>query len=104
MYNPLPETLTIKTSKVNGLGLFAKEDITQGTNFGTCHIKIGEHLLRTPLGGFINHAQEQNCVKVELRSTYEDKPNYPHKYWNLVTVRDIKAGEELTVRYTFYKI
>jgi len=104
MYKPLPETLTIKTSKINGLGLFAKEGIAQGTNLGTCHIKIGEHILRTPLGGFINHANEPNCVKVELRSTYEDKPNYPHKYWNLVTVHNITAGEELTVHYTFYKI
>ena len=98
MYTPLPETLTIKTSKVNGLGLFAKEDITQGTNFGTCHIKIGDHILRTPLGGFINHAQEQNCVKVELHdSKYKKK-------WNLVTCRNIKEGEELTLQYTFYKV
>ena len=104
MYKPLPDTLTINTSKVNGLGLFAKEGIAQGTNLGTSHIKIGEHILRTPLGGFINHSNNDNCVKVELRATDEDKPNYPHKYWNLVTLRDIKADEELTVRYTFYKV
>ena len=103
MYKPLPNALTIKTSKVNGLGLFAKEGIAQGTNLGTCHIKIGEHLLRTPLGGFINHANDHNCVKVELKSGSTD-PHHPHKHWNLVTVRDIKADEELTVRYTFYKI
>ena len=71
MYKPLPEPLTIKQSKVDGLGLFAKEGIAQGTNLGTCHIKIGEHLLRTPLGGFINHANDHNCVKVELRSNNE---------------------------------
>ena len=104
MYKPLPDSLTIQTSKVNGLGLFAKEGIAQGTNLGTCHIKIGEHILRTPLGGFINHSNTHNCVKVELRSTNEKDPHYPHKQWNLVTTRDIKAGEELTVRYTFYKV
>ena len=104
MYKPLHDALTIKQSKVDGLGLFAKEGIAQGTNLGTCHIKIGEHLLRTPLGGFINHANDHNCVKVELRSNNEKDPHYPHKHWNLVTVRDIKADEELTVRYTFYKI
>ena len=104
MYKPLPETLTIKTSKVNGLGLFAKEGITQGTNLGTCHIKIGEHILRTPLGGFINHANDHNCVKVELRSADQESAHYPHKHWNLVTIEDIKEGEELTVRYTFYKV
>ena len=26
------------------------------------------------------------------------------KKWNLVTLRDIKEGEELTVRYTFYSV
>ena len=50
MYAPLPKSLTIKTSKINGLGLFAKEDIEQGTNLGTSHVKLGEQIIRTPLG------------------------------------------------------
>ena len=97
MYKPLPDQLTIKTSKVNGLGLFATEGIAQGTNLGTTHLKLNGDIVRTPLGGFINHANEANCVKVELK---ED--NY--KKWNLVTVRNIKEGEELTLQYTFYNI
>ena len=97
MYKPLPESLTIKQRKVNGLGLFATQGIAQGTNLGRSHIKIDEEYIRTPLGGFINHANDANCVKVELR---EDK----YKRWNLVTVRNIKEGEELTVSYTFYKV
>ena len=104
MYKPLPDSLTIKDYGIHDLGLFAKEGIAQGTNLGTSHIKIGEHILRTPLGGFINHSNTHNCVKVELRSSDQLDPYYPHKHWNLVTVRDIKAGEELTVRYTFYKV
>ena len=32
------------------------------------------------------------------------KFNIDFKKWNLVTLQDIKEGEELTVRYTFYKI
>ena len=56
MYKPLPDSLTIKPSKVNGLGLFAKEAIPQATNLGMTHLQFGEHLIRTPLGGFINHA------------------------------------------------
>ena len=56
MYRPLPDSLTIKTSKVNGLGLFAKEVIPQATNLGMTHFKIGDTIFRTPLGGFINHA------------------------------------------------
>jgi len=101
MYNPLPNSLTIKTSKVDGLGLFAKENIGQGTNLGMSHVEIEDTIIRTPLGGFINHSGDANCVKVELRMVNE-KLNY--KKWNLVTLQDIKEGEELTVRYTFYKV
>ena len=106
MYKPLPDSLTIKTSKVNGLGLFAKETIPQATNLGMTHVKIGEKIFRTPLGGFINHANTPNCIKVELRMSDEDlKGNqYSYKKWNLVTIKDIKQGEELTLTYTFYKI
>ena len=101
MYKPLPDSLTIKQSGINGLGLFAKEDLGQGTNLGMSHVEIEDTIIRTPLGGFINHSGDANCVKVELRMTNE-KFNY--KKWNLVTLQDIKEGEELTVQYTFYKI
>ena len=106
MYKPLPESLTIKASKVNGLGLFAKEDMAQGTNLGMTHLKIGDTIFRTPLGGFINHANEANCVKAELRMTDEDLQGhkYDYKKWNLITTKDIEEGEELTVRYTFYNV
>ena len=106
MYKPLPDSLTIKTSKVNGLGLFAKQGIAQGTNLGMTHIKINEKIIRTPLGGFINHANDANCVKVELLMTNHDDPEvkFDYKKWNLITLRDIKDGEELTLRYTFYDI
>ena len=106
MYKPLPESLTIKTSKVNGLGLFAKEAIPQATNLGMTHIKIGEKIIRTPLGGFINHANDPNCVKVELRMTNHDDPQvkFDYKKWNLITIRDINKEEEITLKYTFYNI
>ena len=100
MYKPLPEALTIKQSKVNGLGLFAQEGIAQGTNLGMTHAKVGEKIIRTPLGGFINHANDANCVKVELRESLEFKA----KHWTVVALRDIKKGEELTLHYTFYKL
>ena len=101
MYKPLPESLTIKTSKVDGLGLFAKENIGQGTNLGMSHVEIEDEIIRTPLGGFINHSGDANCVKVELRMVNE---KFDYKKWNLVALQDIKEGEELTVRYTFYNI
>ena len=100
MYRPLPDSLTVKQSKVNGLGLFAKEFIKQGTNLGTSHVKVNGTIIRTPLGGFINHSNDPNCVKVELQNDETLKT----KKWTLVTLRDIKEGEEITLRYTFYKI
>ena len=106
MYKPLPSSLTIKTSKVNGLGLFAEEDIAQSTNLGMTHLKIGDTIFRTPLGGFINHSDAPNCDKAELRMTNEDLQGhqYSYKKWNLITSQDIEEGEEITLRYTFYKV
>jgi len=98
MYKPLPNSLTIKHSGINGLGLFAKEGIAQGTNLGTTHIKLQEDIIRTPLGGFINHSDTPNVVKVELRDERYGKK------WNLVALKNIKEEEELTVKYTFYKV
>ena len=101
MYKPLPESLTIQQSGINGLGLFADQKIMKGTNLGMSHIKIADQLLRTPLGGFINHSNTPNCSKAELLMK---KDSFDYKKWNLVTIDDIKEGEELTVRYTFYDI
>ena len=98
MYKPLPENLRLGFSDIHDIGLFAKEGIAQGTNLGTTHIKVKDEIIRTPLGGFINHAEDNNCVKTELRDE-----NYTKK-WNLITLRNIKEGEELTLRYTFYKV
>ena len=108
MYKPLPQSLTIKTRKVNGLRLFAQQGIAQGTNLGITHLEMAmlnnkDSIYRTPLGGFINHSNEANCVKVELRTNGHD-PACVTKKWSLVTLRDIKAGAELTIRYTFYNI
>ena len=97
MYKPLPESLTIKQSGINGLGLFADQQIMQGTNLGVSHYKLNGDIIRTPLGGFINHSNTPNVVKVELKGNQ-------HKKWNLVTLKDIEKGEEVTIRYTFYNV
>ena len=99
MYNPLPSRLTIQPSLISGLGLFATAGIAQGTNLGTTHIKVDGTIFRTPLGGFINCDENANCVKVEMRTegSITDK-------WNLVTLRNITSGEELTLKYTFYTV
>ena len=54
-YKPLPDNLTIKNSVIEGLGLFATENIAADTDLGMTHIKIPiiNGYVRTPtLGGF----------------------------------------------------
>jgi SET domain-containing protein len=94
MYKPLPDSLTIKDSKIEGLGLFANEDISENITLGVSHlISSNGSLTRTPLGGFYNHSNEPNCIKKKVFTTHY-----------LVSLREIKAGEEITVSYTFYDI
>ena len=66
------------------------------------HIVVNGELIRTPLGGHINHSDTPNCIKVRGVLGREDVEDYD-KYF-LYTERPIKAWEELTVKYTFYKI
>lgn len=92
-YKPLPKNLTIKISEIEGFGIFAIDDIKKQTDLGLSHLIIDEEVIRTPLGGFINHSDNPNCQKVEM-----DNKFYLH------TITDIKNGEELTLKYTFYKV
>ena len=101
MYQALPNYLTIKQSTIHGLGLFASKRIPQGTNLGISHFKeeSGEfenNYIRTPLGGFINHAEVPNCKKTGVGSM--------PRIISLITLCDIEEGEELTVYYTLYKV
>ncbi len=98
-YRPLPDCLTIKQSAIEGLGLFASKDIPKDTDLGISHTDhVGLGLIRHPLGSFYNHSEEPNCIKKE---TEFDCHLNIFSQFNLITLRDIKAGEELTVNYTF---
>lgn len=92
-YRPLPLGLTIKPSDIDGLGLFSMMHIGADTNLGNTHVIQSTRIIRTPLGGFINHSEEPNCRLTEIEG---------HKY--LWTIRPIEAGEELTVTYTMYDV
>jgi|TARA_Y100000052_G_C2893139_1_gene52245 SET domain-containing protein len=92
-YKPLPESLTIKPSSINGLGLFATQDIKNGTQLGITHILINDEIFRTPLGGFINHKDNPNCVRITVGNK-----SFLH------TIKDVNQGEELTLKYTIYKV
>jgi SET domain-containing protein len=95
-YRPLPKSLTIKSSGIEGLGLFALEPIKKETNLGISHRSemddnFDEDYIRTPLGGFINHSEKPNCELVWKYFGYE-----------LWTLEEIKKGEELTLKYKMY--
>jgi SET domain-containing protein len=97
-YKPLPDSVTIKNSNIQGLGLFSTCFIPKGTNFGISHIynaDFDDGWIRTPLGGFINHSDDPNIVKWKDIVT---------NHYHLVTIKDIENNEELTVKYTLYKI
>ena len=97
----MPKSVTIKQSGINGLGVFADQDIKQATNLGMTHFKVEDPIFRTPLGAFINHSNTPNCEKIELHA---DDPEPFRKKWNLITRQKIKKGEEITLRYTFYNV
>ena len=67
-YKPLPDSLTIKSSHIEGLGIFATETIREGTDLGMTHLIHNDDIFRTPLGGFLNHSDEPNCARVELNN------------------------------------
>tara|TARA_Y100001935_G_scaffold226043_1_gene203485 strand:- start:349 stop:762 length:414 start_codon:yes stop_codon:yes gene_type:complete len=67
MYRPLPKELTIKNSKIEGLGLFATVKIKKNSFIGLTHIRdemFEGKYIRTPLGGFYNHSKESNIMKM----------------------------------------
>ena len=98
MYSPLPNNLTIKSSPIHGMGLFATSFIEHGTVIGVSHIAYENYengWIRTPLGGFYNHSEKPNCVK---------QLSLCGSFMSLVALQDISCGEELTVRYTLYSV
>ena len=102
MYKPLPDGLIIKKSSIEGQGLFTTKFIEKDVKLGLCHVLVDDEIIRTPLGGFINHSEKPNCVKIRGVLGLKEVEQY-NKYF-LYTKRPIKAWEELTVKYTFYKI
>ena len=67
MYKPLPKQLTIKKSPIEGLGLYATEDIKKNSFIGVTHIRdeqFENKYIRTPVGGFYNHSNEPNVIRM----------------------------------------
>ena len=134
MYRPLPKELTIKNSPIEGLGLYAKEDIKNNVFLGVTHIRdeqFENKYIRTPLGGFYNHSNNPNIMRMvsdvlpklkfgdlvdpnanakKIEDGNNDRDNMFYnleeksdaKYMFLISIKDIEAGEELTANYNLY--
>jgi len=111
-YKPLPHGLFIEESGIDGQGLYTNAKLAEGTNLGMSHVELGKLILRTPIGGFINHSNNPNCVKVKSLLTRQEwnhrinlpDDKYDHNFtkWNLMVIKDIEEGEELTLKYKWY--
>ena len=134
MYRPLPKQLTIKDSPIEGLGLYAKEDIKKNSFIGITHIRdeqFENKYIRTPLGGFYNHSDHPNIIRMvsdvlprlnfgdqvdpntDKKVIKDEKNDRENMYYNLheksdakymfmITIKDVKAGQELVANYNLY--
>ena len=91
MYKPLPDGLYVSNSDIAGQGLFTNRKLQVGTELGLSHKMIDDNLIRTPLGGFINHSEEPNVQKYQIGNDYFIK-----------VIKDINVGEEITLKYNWY--
>ena len=95
-YQPLPSGLTVAESGISGQGLFTTRKLVMGTLLGISHYRIDGEYIRTPLGGFINHSDEPNCQRTQVRI----RPGFDK--WRLTVMDDVEEGDELTLKYILY--
>ena len=90
MYRPLPDEDKIsEMSSIEGYGLFTLNYMDEGTELGITHIKdesgnFHSNYIRTPLGGFVNHQENNPNCSLYLCG----------EYVKMKTKADIQAGEE----------
>tara|TARA_B100001250_G_scaffold347541_1_gene317833 strand:+ start:86 stop:454 length:369 start_codon:yes stop_codon:yes gene_type:complete len=103
-WRPLPDFLTIKESKIEGLGIFATKDIKEGSDLGISHVydnRFPDGYIRLPIGAFINHHEMPNC-KAFVTESHESIGDIKHI--RIVAEKDISSGEELTLNYIINKL
>ena len=103
-WRPLPDSITIKDSKIEGLGVFATKDIKSNTDLGISHVydeRFPDNYIRLPLGAFINHHEMPNCRAIVSESHVSIGDI---KHIRIVAEKDISSGEELTLNYIINKL
>ena len=103
-WRPLPDIITIKESKIEGLGIFATKDIKEGSDLGISHVydkRFPDGYIRLPIGAFINHHEMPNCKAIILE---RDSEIGIVKHIRIITINSIKEGDELTIKYIINKL
>ena len=103
-WRPLPKSITIKESTIEGLGVFATQDISENTDLGISHVydkRFPDNYIRLPLGAFINHHEMPNC-KAIVSESHESIGDIKHI--RIVTEKNISEGEVLTLNYIINKL
>jgi hypothetical protein len=103
-WRPLPDFLTIKESKIEGLGIFATKDIQDGADLGISHVyddRFPDGYIRLPIGAFINHHEMPNCKAIVSES---DPLLGKLKHIRIISIKDIEKGEEITLDYIINKL
>lgn len=103
-WRPLPYQITIKESKIEGLGIFATEDLPPNTDIGISHVydqRFPDNYIRLPLGAFINHHEMPNCRAI-VSESHETLGEIKHI--RIITDKSILSGEELTLNYIINKL
>jgi SET domain-containing protein len=101
-WRPLPDSITIKESSIEGLGVFATRDIEANSDLGISHVydeRFPDNYIRLPLGAFINHHEMPNC-KAIISESHNSLGAIKHI--KIIAVKNISSGEELTLNVLIY--
>ena len=79
------DKIEIKPSKIEGNGIFVTRDLKKGSSIGLAHTN---NQPSTDLGKFHNHSENPNSESFKINN---------NRF--IITLRDLKKGEEVTVDY-----
>lgn len=88
-----------KQSPIHGIGIFALTNITKGQKICTGHYFHKKVWHRSKDIGFFNYSEKPNAI-----TPYRDIlfKNGKGSITEVIALRSIKEGEEITLRYTWY--
>lgn len=108
-YRPLKDIFEVRNSNIDGQGLFLAITELKPHDINPVmvvknelelyelitHYVVDGDVIRTPIGGFINHSSSPNCTLVKLS---EAMSKFDAVYY-LKPLRRIISGEEITIDY-----